>query len=605
MKKTIKGLCVILSFFMLLSSIPLTDNLLFLSEAMVYYVPPGDVDNDGYATAEDARYILRASVGLEAPDETQKYHSDVDKNGKITAADARLVIRASVGFDSIGFPHAFEMPQVSGEASGKIKLIVNKISPDSFKLCAVAKNYAELNAANWKLSYNEKAYSIKKIWKGSEFHSTDSENTIDKLVLQGMLITIFNYDYIPGECRIGFAFMESLGISEETILFTAEFEKKADSSSDTEIVLYTADGRTEASLDISRLPGDTDNDMLATAKDARYIFRASVDLEAPDETQKYYSDVSKDGNITAADARLTLRASVGIEDIGLPSAFDVPQISGKASGKIRLRMSEITDNSFRVYAVAENYAELEAANWKLSYDKNKYSIKKIGRGSDPYKDDEGVINKLAADPGLLTEFVYYVNPGECLIGYAFRDSLGVTDEVILFTAEFEIKDDYSSGTKIELCTANGLTEAFLYTDQHLGDTDKDSYVTAYDARFILRASIGLETPDEEQKYYSDVDKNGIITAADARLTLRASVKLEDIGIPSAYEQPQISGAASEKLKLRISENIDNTIKVYAVAENYADLEAANWKLTYDKNNYSLRSLYTGSQRNDYDNSLIG
>lgn len=61
----------------------------------------GDVDNDGDIKAADARLALRASVGLENFDETQKKAADVDYDGAIKAADARIILRASVGLEEI------------------------------------------------------------------------------------------------------------------------------------------------------------------------------------------------------------------------------------------------------------------------------------------------------------------------------------------------------------------------------------------------------------------------------------------------------------------------------------------------------------------------
>lgn len=63
----------------------------------------GDVDGDGKITPNDARFILRASVGLEdcaAGSETMQ-RGDVDADGVLTAADARYVLRASVGLTDI------------------------------------------------------------------------------------------------------------------------------------------------------------------------------------------------------------------------------------------------------------------------------------------------------------------------------------------------------------------------------------------------------------------------------------------------------------------------------------------------------------------------
>ena len=61
-----------------------------------------------------------------------------------------------------------------------------------------------------------------------------------------------------------------------------------------------------------------------------------------------------------------------------------------------------------------------------------------------------------------------------------------------------------------------------------GDVDGKDGITAADARLALRASVGLETLDEESATAADVDGKDGITAADARLILRASVGLEEI-----------------------------------------------------------------------------
>ncbi len=68
-----------------------------LANVGLAYIAPivkGDVDGDGKVTAEDARLILRASVGLE---EVLLEAGDMDGDGKITASDARDVLRDSVG----------------------------------------------------------------------------------------------------------------------------------------------------------------------------------------------------------------------------------------------------------------------------------------------------------------------------------------------------------------------------------------------------------------------------------------------------------------------------------------------------------------------------
>ena len=61
----------------------------------------GDVDANGNLSPADARWILRASVGLEdySVDSDVFRAADSDRDGKLTAADARWTLRASVGLE--------------------------------------------------------------------------------------------------------------------------------------------------------------------------------------------------------------------------------------------------------------------------------------------------------------------------------------------------------------------------------------------------------------------------------------------------------------------------------------------------------------------------
>ena len=62
---------------------------------------PGDVDGNGEIEVTDARYALRAAVGLEnyEPGSAQFLAADTDGNGEIEVSDARNILRAAVGLD--------------------------------------------------------------------------------------------------------------------------------------------------------------------------------------------------------------------------------------------------------------------------------------------------------------------------------------------------------------------------------------------------------------------------------------------------------------------------------------------------------------------------
>ena len=63
----------------------------------------------------------------------------------------------------------------------------------------------------------------------------------------------------------------------------------------------------------------------------------------------------------------------------------------------------------------------------------------------------------------------------------------------------------------------------------LGDVDKDTHITASDARLCLRRAVDLEDYAVGSYEFTacDVDKDGSVTASDARSILRAAVDLED------------------------------------------------------------------------------
>ncbi len=68
----------------------------------IYNAPTkGDVDISGDISAADARFILRASVGLEEVTAIILERGDIDTNGKLSASDARFILRASVGLEKL------------------------------------------------------------------------------------------------------------------------------------------------------------------------------------------------------------------------------------------------------------------------------------------------------------------------------------------------------------------------------------------------------------------------------------------------------------------------------------------------------------------------
>lgn len=74
----------------------------------------GDANGDGTVSAEDARLILRHSVGLDRLPLKYFPYADFDRNGDISSADARLALRTAVSLEKPVF-NRFEYSLQSGD----------------------------------------------------------------------------------------------------------------------------------------------------------------------------------------------------------------------------------------------------------------------------------------------------------------------------------------------------------------------------------------------------------------------------------------------------------------------------------------------------------
>ncbi len=86
----------VIALFLVLCMLPLAGLPSAAADEPLRY---GDLTLDGEVEVDDARYVLRASVGLEnyAPGSDDFRRADADGNGEIEVSDARLVLRVSVG----------------------------------------------------------------------------------------------------------------------------------------------------------------------------------------------------------------------------------------------------------------------------------------------------------------------------------------------------------------------------------------------------------------------------------------------------------------------------------------------------------------------------
>lgn len=75
----------------------------------------GDVDKNNLVTADDARTLLRTSVGLASiKNEGDRFFADMNFDGAITAGDARLALRVSVGLEKKYTTYEMRQAQLEG-----------------------------------------------------------------------------------------------------------------------------------------------------------------------------------------------------------------------------------------------------------------------------------------------------------------------------------------------------------------------------------------------------------------------------------------------------------------------------------------------------------
>jgi len=108
----------------------------------------------------------------------------------------------------------------------------------------------------------------------------------------------------------------------------------------------------------------------------------------------------------------------------------------------------------------------------------------------------------------------------------------------------------------------------------LGDVDGDMYITAADARLVLRFVAKLDGLTEEQQYAADIDEDGEVTAADARMILRVVAKLEQYILVS--NENELRQAV---VQAKNSHAIVGLIKDIELVSNFSIPSEANITLT--------------------------
>ncbi len=285
------------------------------------------------------------------------------------------------------------------------------------------------------------------------------------------------------------------------------------------------------------LLGDINLDGVVSSLDSKIALSVDAGSEYVEEDSIAFKngDINADGIIDKNDAAAILLMSAGLVSSmqsGIKFAYDVEQGSlDNASYEIELRPEyNSAKNQLIISAYILNAKDSYNGNFVIKYDTKMftYSEAKMYELKNGYtvaggpSDMEGTLTFAYAVKKAISASDCDDN-GDLLIGTLYLDvSREIIPTALSAGASYFYEDDIL--TFIEPVSVD-LDEDFFFM---LGDSDNNRYLSAHDARTILRIAAQLEDPtDDLMAKRCDVDCDGKITAKDARLVLRAAAKLID------------------------------------------------------------------------------
>lgn len=284
------------------------------------------------------------------------------------------------------------------------------------------------------------------------------------------------------------------------------------------------------------LLGDINLDGLVTAIDSRLALRSEAGMEEILEGTLPFrnGDVYTDKVINSADARKILLMSSGlIDDMRSGVKFDYD------TDEALLPESEYTIELRPYYNSVKNLLELELV---IPDAEGSYS------GNFVVKFDGNMFTYVTSDETILENgYVVAGSPVENTLTCSYSTSSDITAEDCDANGDLVLTKFYLDVSRTNVtATTISAGSAYFYEDGGCvyvkpvtldlsedffimyGDADNNRYITAQDARLILRIAAQLEKVTDDAMFKRcDVDFDGKITAADARLVLRASAKLID------------------------------------------------------------------------------
>ncbi len=230
--------------------------------------------------------------------------------------------------------------------------------------------------------------------------------------------------------------------------------------------------------------------------------------------------------------------------ISIP-AFSLTASAAEAD-TMTLSFKETKDDKLRVYISVPAAKKLEVIDFSMSLAAKNAEIESFSLKNSGIEDSAVDFDDTKKFPKDKT-FVYKTTESEnelVFSGY-FVDSLTTKKEFRLCTVTIAKNGDFSkkdtitfsytlrgadgtySGNKTYYPAKKDLNETTVTYANPMGDVNLDGAVNSDDARYILRAAVGLETPSLTEYPYADTNYDGTVSSDDARNALRTAVGLEE------------------------------------------------------------------------------
>ena len=132
---------------------------------------------------------------------------------------------------------------MSFAAEDKVTLKASEIVDGKFKVEVIGKNYADLAAADWVVTYDAAVLNCTNAVTGKGDFAGLATDPALMAQASGQLMTAFNFG-VDGEVKAGFAFQGTLGTADEAVLFTMDFVLEDAAAKNIEIKLTGTDEAT-------------------------------------------------------------------------------------------------------------------------------------------------------------------------------------------------------------------------------------------------------------------------------------------------------------------------------------------------------------------------